>query len=107
MRCDPKSTWIASAVVVATAGMVLKWLSALPTSFALDENCQPPGLRAWASSSVDSEEFRRPQLAAAAQVGTKCELEIARQWAFHRTSSGSYIGRRLTFAEDLGHDDAS
>ena len=76
--------WIASAVVVAIDGMVLMWLSAPPTSFALDENCQPRGLRAWASSNINSEEFWRAQLTAAARVRSKCELEIARQWAWHR-----------------------
>jgi hypothetical protein len=102
-----KSLWIASAVVVAIAGMVLMWLSAPPTSFALDENCQPQGLRAWASSNINSEEFWRAQLEAAAQVGSKCELEIARQWAWHRAPRGSYSGRRPTFAETLEHDAAA
>ena len=94
--------WIASAVVVAIAGMVLMWLSAPPTSFALDGNCQPQGLRAWASSNINSEEFWRSQLAAAARVHSKCELEIARQWAWHRTSR-SYVSRRPTFAETFEH----
>jgi len=95
--------WIASAVVVAIDGMVLMWLSAPPTSFALDENCQPQGLRAWASSNINSEEFWRAQLAAAARARSKCELEIARQWAWHRTSD-SYVPRRLRFVEALGLD---
>jgi hypothetical protein len=98
-----KSPWIVSAVVVAIAGMLLVWLSVPPTSFALDETCQPQGLRAWASSSINSEEFWRAQLAAAARARSKCELEIARQWAWHRTS-GSYVLRRLRFAEALGLD---
>ena len=102
-----KSPWIVAAAFVAIAGMLLMWLSVPPTTFALDETCQPQGLRAWASSNIDSEEFWRAQLAAAAQVGIKCELEIARQWAWHWASSGSYIGRWLTFAEDLGHDPAA
>jgi len=98
--------WIASAVVVAIDGMVLMWLSAPPTSFALDENCQPQGLRAWASSNINSEEFWRAQLTAAARVRSKCELEIARQWALHRTSR-SYVSRRPTFAETFEHDSAA
>ena len=98
--------WIASAVVVAIDGMVLMWLSAPPTSFALDENCQPQGLRAWASSNINSEEFWRAQLTAAARVRSKCELEIARQWAWHRTSR-SYVSRRPTFAETFEHDSAA
>ena len=98
--------WIASALVVAIAGMVLMWLSAPPISFALDENCQPQGLRAWASSNINSEEFWRAQLTAAARVRSKCELEIARQWAWHRTSR-SYVSRRPTFAETFEHDSAA
>jgi len=99
-----KSPWIVSAVVVAIAGMLLLvWLSVPPTTFALDETCQPQGLRAWASSSINSEEFWRAQLAAAARARSKCELEIARQWAWHRTSD-SYVPRRLRFVEALGLD---
>jgi|KBSMisStandDraft_5_1062788.scaffolds.fasta_scaffold3288295_1 hypothetical protein len=98
--------WIASAVVVAIDGMVLMWLSAPPTSFALDENCQPQGLRAWASSNINSEEFWRAQLTAAARVRSKCELEIARQWAWHRTSR-SYVSRRPTFAATFERDSAA
>ena len=63
-----KSPWIVAAAFVAIAGMLLMWLSVPPTTFALDETCQPQGLRAWASSNIDSEEFWRAQLAAAAQV---------------------------------------
>src|SRR6476660_304243 len=98
-----KSPWIVAAAFVAIAGMLLTWLSVPPTTFALDETCQPQGLRAWASSSINSEEFWRAQLAAAARARSKCELEIARQWAWHRTSD-SYVPRRLRFVEALGLD---
>jgi hypothetical protein len=77
--------WIVAVTFVAIAGIVLGWLSAPPTSFALDENCQPQGLRAWTSSNINSEEFWRSQLAAAVPLGSRCELEIARQWAWYRT----------------------
>jgi len=76
-----KSPWIVTAAFVAIAGMLLMWLSVPPRTFALDGTCQPQGVRAWASSNIDSEEFWRAQLAAAAQVGSKCELEIALQAA--------------------------
>jgi len=101
-----KSPWIVPAAFVAIAGMLLMWLSVPPTTFALDETCQPQGLRAWASSSINSEEFWRAQLTAAARVRSKCELEIARQWAWHRTSR-SYVSRRPTFAETFEHDSAA
>src|SRR6478752_2563291 len=102
-----KSPWIVAAAFVAIAGMLLTWLSVPPTTFALDETCQPQGLRAWASSSINSEEFWRAQLTAAARVSSKCELEIARQRAWHRTSSGSYVSRRPTFAETVEQDSAA
>jgi hypothetical protein len=98
-----KSPWIVPAAIVAIAGMLLMWLSVPPTTFALDGTCQPQGLRAWASSSIDSEEFWRAQLAAAAQVGSKCELEIALQWAWRRTSR-SHVSRPPTFAKTFEHD---
>ena len=98
-----KSPWIVAAAFVAIAGMLLMWLSVPPTTFALDETCQPQGLRAWASSNINSEEFWRAQLAAAAQVGSKCELEIALRWAWHRTSR-SYVSRPPTFAKTFEHD---
>ena len=80
-----KSPWIVPAAFVAIAGMLLMWLSLPPTTFVLDETCQPEGLRAWVSSNIDSEEFWGVQLAAAEQVGSKCEIEIVRQWAWHRS----------------------
>ena len=98
-----KSAWIVPTAFVAIAGMLLMWLSVPPTTFALDETCQPQGLRAWASSNIDSEEFWRAQLAAAAQVGSKCELEIALQWAWHRMSR-SHVSRPPTFAKTFEHD---
>ena len=102
-----KSPLIVPAAFVAIAGVLFMWLFAPPTTFALDDSYQPQGLRAWTSSNIDSEEFWRAQLAAAAQVGIKCELEIARQWAWHWASSGSYIGRRPTFAETVEQDSAA
>ena len=100
-----KSPWIVAAAFVAIAGMLLMWLSVPPTTFALDETCQPQGLRAWARPSINSEEFWRAQLTAAALVRSKCELEIARQWAWHRTSR-SYVSWRSTFAETFEQNSA-
>ena len=100
-----KSPWIVAAAFVAIAGMLLMWLSVPPTTFALDETCQPQGLRAWASSNINSEEFWRAQLTAAALVRSKCELEIAQQWAWHRASR-SYVYWRSTFAETFEQNSA-